>query len=246
MSAPTSLTGKKGKCPHCQTIFIVGDGANAGGAGPDDLMPLGGAQSGGGWSPTAAGLAPLSGADDLFASLPALQPAAKPLPNAPNPLGYTPSPAQYPNAANTLNPYAAPAPAAYGGRPTVAPPRLMIPAVGMIFVAVISIGFQVIQGINVALGAPPPMALQQAANPEAAAMGYRIGGIGGAVLGTLINVGVIAGGVQMIRLRGWETARGGAVAAAVPCCSVLCLNIPFGIWALIVLLQPETRRLFTS
>ena len=123
----------------------------------------------------------------------------------------------------------------------------MIPAIGMMLISVITIGSFAFQALNFVLSPQPPGFVDQRGlqgDPEAAVFAYKIGAIGGAIFGALINVGVIAGAVQMIRLRGWDTARGGAVAACVPCCSAFCLNIPFGIWTLIVLYQPDVKRMF--
>jgi hypothetical protein len=93
----------------------------------------------------------------------------------------------------------------------------------------------------------PPLFAQDrglVGDPETAVMAYKIGTVVGALVGSLLNIAVIAGAVQMIRLRGYDLAKGSAMAAIVPCCSLLCLNMPFGIWALVVLNQPDVRRMF--
>jgi hypothetical protein len=230
INAPASLAGKKVKCPHCQSVLVVGSGQPA---APQS-------------TPSPSGLQPLGGADDLFADLPAApQLAPAPLSPASNPLGYTPSAAPL-GAMPGPNPYASPnpyAPATGYGTPAAsgqrAPLKLMIPAIAMIAIAVLTIGAVAVTGLN-AFFTPVP---DRFAGPDGGTA-YRIGQLIGFVFSVLINIGVIAGGVQMIRLRGFDTARGGAVAACVPLCSLLCLNMPFGIWALIVLYQPDVKRLF--
>jgi phage FluMu protein Com len=266
MSAPAAMAGKKGKCPHCQTVVVIGGSAPQSGfeglapLGEGDLMPLDSQQAA--WSDPLAspggGLAPLGGGGDLFASLPpAPQLAAKPLPAAPNPLGYTPSTNPFGAGVNAPNPYASPNPyaaspygGAYGGamagsyRPTTAPAKLMIPAILMIVVAVITIGWGSISTLNVILTPmpPPPPELDEAGQAGYKA-GYYGAGVVAPLIAILVNIGVIAGAIQMIRLKSYDTAKGAAIAAIFPC-SACCLNMPLGIWALIVLNQPDVRRMF--
>jgi hypothetical protein len=109
-------------------------------------------------------------------------------------------------------------------------------------ISIVSAGFVTITALVGPPAAPIPGQGNAQIDPNSTA--YKMGRATAGLLMVLINVGVIAGGIQMIRLRGWNTARGGAVAACVPCFSALCLNVPFGIWALIVLFQPDVRRMF--
>jgi phage FluMu protein Com len=258
VNAPAAMAGKKGKCPHCQAVVVIGGAAAAAPAPAGGLAPLGEGDLQPWSDPLAspgAGLAPLGG--DLFAGLPpAPQLASKPLPAAPNPLGYTPSANPFGAGASAPNPYASPnpyaAPSPYGmplmgsyARPTTAPVKLMIPAIFLLLIAVISIGWLGLTGLNALLQPmpPPPPELD-----EAGQAGYKVGYYAAVavvpLVGLLVNIGVIAGAIQMIRLRGYEMAKGAAWAALVPCCSIACLNIPIGIWALIVLNQPDVRRMF--
>ncbi len=132
------------------------------------------------------------------------------------------------------------------GRPTVAPAKLMVPAILLLLFAVISIGWM---GIS-ALGAvftpmpPPPPEFDEATRAGYQAV-YWASVIVIPLVAIFLNFFVIAGAIQMIRLKGLGMAKGGAMAAIVPCCSVLCLNMPFGIWALVVLNQPDVKRMFS-
>ncbi|MCU0880274.1 MAG: hypothetical protein MUF06_21080 [Pirellulaceae bacterium] len=265
--APAALTGKKGKCPHCQAKVVIGgvsppetDGLQP--LGPDDLAPLG-----------PGDLAPLGGGTgDLFADLPPLGGPAnspfggQPLPNTPplNPLGAAPSPlgtaygapSPYGGPAPSTNPYASPSPyggSPYGGSPYGgaghsggAPAKLMIPAIGLIVISTLTILGMLFQSVMLVLNATQMPAFQRAQGPEAqgAIAGYLIGSVVGIILGLIVNGVVIAGAVKMIRLQSWDTAKSAATLAIVPCCSLLCLNMPLGIWALIVLNQPDVKRLF--
>lgn len=265
ITAPASLAGRKGKCPHCQVVLVVGGGLGMAPhsattnsvrqpLGSDGLEPLptagAGDPLGSGLLPPGSGLAPLGAVDDLFAGLPAApQLSTAPLPSAQygaanNPLGFaaTASPL---GATPAPNPYASPN--AYAT--PRAPVKLMIPAIGMIVISVISIGWLGLITIN-ALLTPLPNQFAQANGPEEEARraGYKLGRTVGIIVmpigGGLLNIAAIAGAIQMLRLRGFDTARGGAIAACVPFCSLACLNMPFGIWALIVLYQPDVKRLF--
>ena len=268
MKAPAAMAGKKGKCPHCQTVLIIGGAAAAapqadfGGLQPlgeADLQPLDTQQAA--WSDPLAspggGLAPLGGGGDLFASLPPAQPlAGKPLQAPSNPLGYTPSAKPFGGGGmNAPNPYASPNPyagGAYGApmhgayaRPTIAPVQLMVPAILLLLLSVLAIGWMGISVLNVLLTPvpPPPPELDEAGQAGFQA-GYWGVGVGFPLISILVNFGVIAGAIQMLRLKGFDMAKAGAIAAIVPCSPLCCLSIPVGIWALIVLNQSDVRRMF--
>jgi len=59
------------------------------------------------------------------------------------------------------------------------------------------------------------------------------------------NVVVLAGAIQMTRLRSFGLARTAAILAIIPCIGpCYLLGIPFGIWALVVLHDPAIRHSF--
>jgi predicted Zn finger-like uncharacterized protein len=61
----------------------------------------------------------------------------------------------------------------------------------------------------------------------------------------LISLLTVVGAIQMIRRRTFGLAMAGAIVAMINinslCC---CLGLPFGIWALVVLVRPDVRELF--
>ena len=234
MIAPASLLGKRGKCPHCQTTVTIGGGEGVTRPQAVEAQP-----------PHEPLLAPFGGRPgSLLDDLPPLAPAAASLPTLPanNPLGITPESQRRWREAEAA---AAAQSQPRGGysQPMGTPLRLMIPAIGMILISVVSIGFQLFQAVDMATHPerPPPFAAGAPPNRQA----YLIGALAGAGAGMLVNLAVIVGAVQMIRMKGWETAKAGALAALIPCCSFVCLNIPLGVWALIVLHQDEVRRRFS-
>jgi hypothetical protein len=60
-----------------------------------------------------------------------------------------------------------------------------------------------------------------------------------------VNLGTLFGSIQMLRRRNFPLAMTASVISVIPCLSgCYCLGIPFGIWALVVLMKPEVRQAF--
>src|SRR5262249_24515913 len=70
-------------------------------------------------------------------------------------------------------------------------------------------------------------------------------GIGSGFLFGLLGLLIVVAAIQMFRGRTYGLAMAGAILAMINignlCC---CLGLPFGIWALIVLVRPEVRAAF--
>lgn len=76
-------------------------------------------------------------------------------------------------------------------------------------------------------------------------IGEVIGGVGVWTLMFLSNVIVVAGAIAMIRYRGYVFAFTASIVAMIPCCSpCMFLGIPFGIWSMVVLTQPDVKSRF--
>jgi hypothetical protein len=72
-------------------------------------------------------------------------------------------------------------------------------------------------------------------------------GLGGSFVGLLIQGFLLFGAVQMYRGNMYGVCMATAIISCIPCCSsCLILGIPFGIWALVVLMDDEVKRAFTS
>ena len=52
----------------------------------------------------------------------------------------------------------------------------------------------------------------------------------------------IYGALQMRQLTSWNMSLGGAIAASLPCSFCCILTMPLGIWAIVVLLSDEVKR----
>jgi hypothetical protein len=81
-------------------------------------------------------------------------------------------------------------------------------------------------------------------------LGYIFGSVFWPTLGLISILAsplVIYGAIQMFRVRRYSMARLAAILALIPVTSVCCISgIPVGIWALIVLSQPEVRAAFAN
>lgn len=57
---------------------------------------------------------------------------------------------------------------------------------------------------------------------------------------------ILASSISMLRLRGWNISVAGAIVAIIPCFSGICclLQLPMGIWMLIVLLNERVKTVF--
>jgi hypothetical protein len=66
-------------------------------------------------------------------------------------------------------------------------------------------------------------------------------------LGVLAALVVVAGAWRMLGLRSWGLALAAAILVSIPCCGPCCgLFLPAGVWALVVLLQPDVQRAFAA
>jgi hypothetical protein len=66
------------------------------------------------------------------------------------------------------------------------------------------------------------------------------------VVGLAIDGLIAFGALKMMRLESYGLAVAAAVLSVIPCLSSPCiaLGVPFGIWSLFVLMEPETRSAF--
>lgn len=93
-------------------------------------------------------------------------------------------------------------------------------------------------------------ALDRTFSEESEQFGFYIGFWGTAVLGILgflVAPVIIYGAIQMMRGRSFGLSRTAAILAVIPltsCCFII--SVPFGIWALVVLAQPDVKALFSG
>jgi hypothetical protein len=76
---------------------------------------------------------------------------------------------------------------------------------------------------------------------------YMVGMIAGPVIIMALQAIVAVGAYQMKTLSSYRGAMTGTIISLIPCCSpCLLLGIPFGIWALIVLMDENVKSAFKS
>jgi hypothetical protein len=126
--------------------------------------------------------------------------------------------------------------------------RLQLPAIGLIVVGALNLlsGLVLILGrlVSIVKGRDPVI------TDEDRRLGYMFAIIFFPIVG-LISIAaspiIIFGGIQMLRARRYSIALWAALLALIPLTSVCCIpGIPIGIWALIVLRNPEVRAAFES
>ena len=76
-------------------------------------------------------------------------------------------------------------------------------------------------------------------------IGQVIGGLAGGTIGIVMDILVLLGAYNLMNLKKYSLAMTGAVIACIPCCGpCFVLGIPFGIWALVLLNNPEIKPHF--
>jgi hypothetical protein len=158
-------------------------------------------------------------------------------------------------AALPTNPYAAPAAAAPQAKKTRAGKKrggaeittivcgifLAIYAGGQLIVTVV---VMLLRGVQSAM-LPPAMMENMSEQQRAMLVGMQIGQIVGLVIGIAIMLLMLAGGVQMARLKMWGLALTASILALMPCnCPFCFVGIPLGIWGITMLCLPAVRKAF--
>ena len=71
--------------------------------------------------------------------------------------------------------------------------------------------------------------------------------LGGTILGLVLSLAMLVGGFKMKSLSGYGLALTGAICAIIPCVNgCLCFAMPIGIWAVVVLANPDVKAAFRA
>jgi hypothetical protein len=147
------------------------------------------------------------------------------------------------------NPYRTPMPggsAAPGSSPVKG--KMMGPGISLMIVGGLGLlgmgGYFILTLIGLALDpsltTPPPAA------DEAERIGFYVGlygTLGGMAISALLQIFVILGGVNFVRQKGRGMAMAACVLSLIPCLSSCCIfGMPFGIWGLMVLADPNVKH----
>jgi hypothetical protein len=124
----------------------------------------------------------------------------------------------------------------------------MLPAIFLIVAASFGVIADAAQ-IVMSLGPPPQLPPPQPGEPEFIREFQKNShgpiATGGGVLGVVFSGVIIFASVQMLRMQMWGFALAGAIMSMINCFNCCCLlGLPFGIWALVILLNEEVKAAF--
>jgi hypothetical protein len=136
-----------------------------------------------------------------------------------------------------------PGPAPFSPAHAIAAARVSGPATALIVTAAIGIAMS----FATLTGNSPPMPIDKKAVPPEFHEAVRAGQAGGAMLGIGIEILIVIGAMKMKRLESHSFAMAAAILSLIPCASpCCCLQMPFAIWALLVLGDPMVKAAFRS
>lgn len=123
--------------------------------------------------------------------------------------------------------------------------RVRAPAIGILIVTVIWSAMMTIVFLRVIIETTLKFSAPERGELSAENWGELIGSYLWPALFFLFEALIFYGAVCMLRLRGYRFAMVSAILSLIPLCSGCAfLGIPFGIWAIIVLRDPEVRSSF--
>lgn len=170
-------------------------------------------------------------------------PTSSPFGAAPGPTGFDPPPA-------SDNPFESPRASAYAGDLTSdqAMSRVSAPATCLIVVSAIGIALYIISTIFILVMGGAFFGMDLPGNNQVPAFQFMQSAVWH-VIQTGVGIArcalIIYGALQMKKLRNYGLSLTVSIIAIVPCFSACCLlDIPFGIWSVVVLSQSEVRQAF--
>ena len=175
-----------------------------------------------------------SPSDDSPAVIP---PVTQPVSPPANPFSEQATPGSPFGGQFTSNPYLSPQ--TPGGLPPATgemiQAKVRIPATGMLVVSGLMLAVQLI-------GAAVLVVLAVSGNGRLEEVLVNVVGV---VIGLALSGVIVLGAIKMRRLENYGLAMTAAVISMLPCTSGCCLfSMPFGIWSLIVLLDPQVKQAF--
>jgi hypothetical protein len=133
-------------------------------------------------------------------------------------------------------------PGAAGPNPAT---RVSGPAVGLIVTAVLNFLMEAGSLALNLLGTSILMSSSMPAEPAWIRVFSGTVGIASNILGLLVSILILVGGIKMMKLEAYGLAMTASILAMIPCISPCCLiGLPLGIWAAIVLSEPEVKGAF--
>jgi hypothetical protein len=118
--------------------------------------------------------------------------------------------------------------------------RVSAPAIGLIVTGVLGIIFVVLGMLMVGV-----VGLAAFADPSSRDALPSVGvSMGFGVIALALSALTAYAGWQMRQLRSWGLCMAGAIVGMLPCSGCCLLGLPIGIWAIIVLIDNETKQAF--
>lgn len=132
--------------------------------------------------------------------------------------------------------------------------KLKIPAIIIMVIAGLTILFSIFGIVsNLFLGGGGASNIaNQIADPEARRIVEMMTGSSGVmgIIWSIFNAGlngfVIFGALKMMKGESYPMAMAAAIIYIIPCFSMCCIGMPFGIWALVMLLNDEVKAAFAG
>lgn len=242
---PDGSEGKQARCPKCSTVATIpGVPGGSAPAAPAAAPGFGGEPA---LNPFSTPPSPLGQASNPGGFGFPSQPAGGAPGGFPPPTGYGPPGGLPPAGAFSpppSNPYMAPSYGGYGGGGGGGDARskLKVPAIGLIVCAALSICYALVNAVTVIVQLSSGEMEVPPDGPE------RIGFIIGAFIG-MLGVGVVPfislfGSIQMLKGKSYGWAMTGAITGMLPCSACCLLGLVFGIWAIVLLNQPDVKQVF--
>ena len=149
-----------------------------------------------------------------------------------------------------INPYASPGYQAGGYAPgqPLNKGKVMAPAIALLVVGGLGLALSIFSCIW-SMVAPPPVVDPNAPPFVQQFMQGGVGPLALAIQGVFLVVNglIIAGGIQMLRLRSYTLSMTSTILAMINIGNCCCLvGIPVGIWGLVILLQPDVKAAFAQ
>lgn len=216
LRTPDDTAGRQAQCPECRAMTTVPSAAAAGGA-------------------AAGPAAPLPGGEGPRREEPSMSPFR---------------PAKASSEPATLNPYQSPeqsgvAPTPFGSDQLYAMSKVSGPATAIIVTMAVCMVLQVF-GLLINLTRFGVGAAGRHGHQEQMMIGGGVG-VAASILGLCVGGLIIYGATKMKNLESYSLAMAASILVMLPCLSPCCLlGIPFGIWALVVLNDPQVRSAFRS
>ncbi len=125
--------------------------------------------------------------------------------------------------------------------------RLKAPAICLIVMSGIGLVFWVISLFTGGASEEQLQQLRDSNMPEWFVSGAASGSLVMSLLTIAITVVVLVGSLKMMKAESWGLAVTASILAMIPCFGPCCgLTLPFGIWALVVLMNDEVKRTFQA